>query len=758
MTGTSGGALVGYFVSRLDASGPFDLTCRLWYGGPGCPQALDYTKVFPPADLLRYLSLVVVFAIFSVALAAFALRRGSPFSLERLALPPDEAKSYLSRPLLALSATALLVATPFAVRFVNGADHQEHIPDVEGFVYLLLALLAMFADQCLVARIEDRPPSAGRIAAATTIGAGLLTLLPPLVTTWWEQRRGVSITGHALFDLDTPFWAAFCLLAPVFVVPLLLARSRSLGLGTVPGARGFLLGLAEFALLAVVALWLFLGIGLLRSSIDSMGPFLFGLLLVAALLLFLRPPPASRRATPRLQALYFGSLFVAALFVIAVARPAKLSAPGAIGLFEIVALSREPSQLGVKLGSLAITVGALLVFTGTLFALATWRPRYRLENVRSFATALAVCLGHAGASFALVALFARLGWVSFFELTLDYWLALAIVAWGLAVTWLLAAGLFARGKLREAFEFLASPHPNGRFRVRRHVRMVHFAIFAWGFWNLIVAPGLYGNRSARGYLEDIARDFGTHRDFTAPLLVPANALQSAAGETDGSRFFLIVPKALRCPPIPRHPASGGRWHVFHVGSPGGFHDDQADHCRELDSSDPIQSMIFASGSPFPVFPAHRVVIPGEAQPEFLIDGGYSNNVPIAPGQNLGVDQVLVLDSTNPEFGRSSSGLGRRIAWVMGSLVDDFLRLPGYLFGRAQVLDLQSRRDFFVVRVAPHRSHGDGWPFLADFRAEVVERMTATAREDLGRRIARVESWGKPRFVRSGRVEGRSRPN
>ena len=91
-------------------------------------------------------------------------------------------------------------------------------------------------------------------------------------------------------------------------------------------------------------------------------------------------------------------------------------------------------------------------------------------------------------------------------------------------------------------------------------------------------------------------------------------------------------------------------------------------------------------------------------------------------------------------------------FLMGPLVADLLRLPGFLFERAQQVDRLSRRGLFVVSFSPWREEKD-WPFLADFRRPVVERLKDVADADLKRRIGLVESWGLPRFQMSVLVGG-----
>ena len=80
------------------------------------------------------------------------------------------------------------------------------------------------------------------------------------------------------------------------------------------------------------------------------------------------------------------------------------------------------------------------------------------------------------------------------------------------------------------------------------------------------------------------------------------------------------------------------------------------------------------------------------------------------------------------------------------------RLPGFLFERSQQVDRLSRRDLFVVSLAPSREEPD-WPPLFDFRQQTVERLEKVARHDLGRRIGMVQSWGRPHFQLSVPVQG-----
>ncbi|HUP43862.1 MAG TPA: hypothetical protein VM599_11705, partial [Thermoanaerobaculia bacterium] len=178
-------------------------------------------------------------------------------------------------------------------------------------------------------------------------------------------------------------------------------------------------------------------------------------------------------------------------------------------------------------------------------------------------------------------------------------------------------------------------------------------------------------------------------------------------------------------------------------------------------------------SPFPAFPPRRVQVPESGQPtpwEDLIDGGYSNNVPIEVAASVGAEQALVVHSSHPvpqPAADASPGL------FAGPLVRNLPRLVGFLYERSQQPDRRSRASLFVISVAPPY-HAD-WPLLTDFRSTTVKRMICEAEENLGlesdrcqgrgrarptglaRRIGMVEGWGPPRFQISVEVQAPGEP-
>jgi hypothetical protein len=301
------------------------------------------------------------------------------------------------------------------------------------------------------------------------------------------------------------------------------------------------------------------------------------------------------------------------------------------------------------------------------------------------------------------------------------------------------------------------------------MRMGVIAVGGLFWWNFVLAPALYGNRYALDYVkqadgrfetEYCASHLGDSRceeerttysyHLTARYLAPANAL----GAPDATRFVLAVSELEDCPPVPLSP--GVTWRRFRAHSGEGF-EVREDGCTDLDLSkerelDALFNYIFASGSPFPAFPARRVQVPkdgrlGEdAELEALVDGGYSNNVPIEAAAKIGARQALVIHSSHPRPEESEDGW---FAAVAGPLVENLPRLFSFLYERSQQLDRRSRSDLFVVSLAPLPDHD--WPLLTDFRSATVARMIDTAEGQLGERIGMVESWGPPEFQAGLRV-------
>jgi hypothetical protein len=437
----------------------------------------------------------------------------------------------------------------------------------------------------------------------------------------------------------------------------------------------------------------------------------------------------------------------------------------------------EVSKLEAPRGGLAVCLGAVLVAMGGVLGLHRRRNHYRLDRPQEFVDGVMfMILGLALAVYSALGLgvfgltlleesdrfddsplFQRLSELSLFELTPAFWVGVAAltVAGSLAILltarWGGKRGWKVAGWLHQRLVWLCSRHPNGHLVSRRFVRLGLYGVGGLLWWNFVLAPALYGNRVAYEYLERANARFEraypaaeagdgeaatpSYR-LTAQFLAPANALKQ-----DGTRFVLAVPEEEDCPQV--RSSTGVTWVRFRA-IHGAEAEPKQDACENLVLADDEQrkelmNYVFASGSPFPAFPPRRVPGPnGDLEP--LVDGGYSNLVPIEAAANLDAVQALVVHSSNPLPPPAEPGV---LANLAGPLVHNVPRLFGFLYQRSQQLDRRSRSLLFVVSLAP--PYRADWPLLTDFRRATVARMVEAADEAFEERIGLVESWGPPLF-------------
>ncbi|HEX2644245.1 MAG TPA: hypothetical protein VHU81_14715 [Thermoanaerobaculia bacterium] len=741
--GTSGGALMGYFVSQLGANGPWGLSDILWKKGKD--RYVGSTDIFGWTDLLRYVSVIASFLLFCALLAIVSIPDRAPLNPRRAPLRLG------TRWRLTLGVLVpVLFFAPLLVSQVSGDALQEHVPEIEGLVYAILAMIAMVTDQAMVRLHNDREGGEPWVSPWLPIALGAALVLIPLLP-WGEK----SAIGQWLAGSLT-FGPAFGTLAP-----LVLLGGLILPLRKATGIRGWLRPALHFAAatgLALAAAYLLPASWL--DAVKARMPFFlagFLLVLVSVGANFLLASRAGLSA-PRRRLVYWGALVASSLLLVVLCWPEKIDAAP---FWQHLGKSLATQTLEISVGSFLLVVGLLFLMLGGIARVYAARPSYHLR-LTEFLVPYFVVLLHAVAVYLVLLVVIELlpSWLSPLELTREFWLWLLATSLILGSALLVAALRRRGGYLHRSLAFLTSHHPNSELISRRFVRMACWAVFCLTWWNFVVAPALYGNRSAFRYLGTAVTQFRDKAGFTEPyrptarFVVPANLLKP-----DGTRYFLFIPADDKCPPIPRRPASGATWHSYRAafGPPGATPAaaGPARGCQPVSDPQFLHDVIFASGSPFPIFPAHRVTLDGEKQP--LVDGGYSNNVPVDVALTVSASQVLIVDSSNP-LGHDSSpsllaGLVPNLKGFHGKLVENLGRLPGFLFERSQQVDRLSRRDLFVVSLAPSREERD-WPALFDFRAETVERMETVARRDLGRRIGMVESWGRPRFQLSVPVEGK----
>ena len=723
--GTSGGALLGFFVSQLGSAGPWNLTDILWKRDVKRGLYLRSSDVFGWTDLLRYLSVVASFLVLCALLALVSIPERAPLN------PAGREGTTAWRGRLTLAVLPLLLAAPLLVRLTNARSPtaQEQIPEFEGLIYAVLAMIVMFADQCLVLKPEPRENGRPWAPAWLPVLVGGALVAAPLLSdpAGWASR-GLS------------FGPAYAVLAPLVLLAGLILPLR------VRSAKASLVRVA-LETLVPTGLALLLGLGLAGEWLSAVKVpfyitgFALVLLLVAANYLLRR----SRLEGWAWWTGYAGSLFLASSLVM------NLCWPAGSGEDALAAHTLE-----ISVGTFLVCVGLLVLLLGGIAWAYAAQRRYHVERTQDFLVGFVVVLTH------LVVVSVTL-WVvtevlpdrlSPLELTGEFWTWLVGTSSVVALALLLAA-LYGRRDLsgvrllRRSFLFLCSHHPNGDFVTRRFLRLAALSVFSLVWWNAIVAPALYGNRQARAYLKGAVERFyaeakmprGEYRP-TARFIAPANLL-----ERDGTRYFLFVPGGDECPQVPRRLTNGAIWYPYAVQAADG-------DCLPVRDRDFPVRVIFASGSPFPIFPAHRLKL--EDKDVALVDGGYSNNIPVDAARTVAAEQVLIVESTNPlRSAAEPSRLARAVLGMRGQLVENLGRLPSFLFERSQQVDRLSRRDLFVVSLSPSRDEKD-WPPLFDFRRQTVQRMERVASEDLGRRVGMVQSWGRPAFVLSVEVKGRLR--
>ena len=695
LIGTSGGALLGFFVAQIGDHAPSELSKLLWEidGHP-----LRSTDVFGFFDLPRYFSFLAILTVLCLVLWSPVPRwiQGGTIAASQQATPD---RRWRLRPLLTIG--PILVLTPIIIRYINGAESQEHVPEVEGFYYALFALIAMFADQCLLID-KDRETPGPRWMTGPFLASGATLLLGALMLRWWSPENS---------------WLKMPLSVPSDMLQLrsgsLIAIIGTVFVGVAFGA--IFVDRYRFADEANRIRW---------QKWRRIGTVLFSclwtVLLLGWLLLKWQSPDNSWL---KWQPLSF------------------------LEIFEI-----QLGALLVCIGILAILIASLL-WTGC-------SSRYRIKNTRAFFSGVAgVGLAHIGLVYLTL-------WVliqafpdafSFLELiaTFWYWLLGTALVMAIVLVWISYCDFMPR-LFRNGVDYLSANHPNGNVVSRRFLRLLLLAVFAVGWWNFIVAPGLYGNKHAARSITEIIRGFELALDqanqptdqtsyLTSRLIIPANVL-----ERDGTRYFLFAPTEKDCPDLVRRPGDGATWRLFHVdGSRKEPDKISVKRCGAKDQPydlEYLKKVVFASGSPFPVFPAHRV------DKESLVDGGYSNNVPLDAAQTVSADLVLIVESSNPLGHKSFSSWWRYLA-IQGELIGSLPRLLSFLYERSQQIDRLSRSGLFVVSLAPPREEAD-WPFLVDFRPKTVKRMQDVAEKNLSKRIGMVQSWGRPRFqltLRFGRL-------
>lgn len=719
--GTSGGALIGYFVAQLNEK-RVHLYDVLWGRGKSVLVSKD---VFGETDMPRYVSIVVTLTVFCGLLALFPA-------------PKPEERKLATRWRLMLSIWPLFLLAPLLIRLVSKGDDFEHIPDIEGVFYMVMTVVVMAADQCVT--VADEPQRPNRSRHVDVLFVSLLFLAYPSIV-------GAIIGGSSRFDAPVKFIVAFLTLL-LFIIGGAVLVAHSQGRLGNPWSRVIDIGSSIILTLVLCRYGLFNKVKLehIHAAMAIIVVAVFEYVWIRSLPK--EPPPP--RIRKRRAVLQWIITFLATSLTAALCWP---DAPVSIDGFKFLLIESPP----VTNGALFFSLGLILLVAG----LALWTARigrYEMGRGQEFLAGLAIITVHSFGVLVLIGILSFLfeNIILSLELTPRFWLATLAASLVAGVVVIIAAALNDRYGL-PGLHFLRSEHPNGRTIPRRYQRMAAVAIISVLWWNIVQAPALYGNSKARRYHYDAIGRFLKERDSkltdeqidklkknppfepTAHFVAPANLLRA-----DGTRYFMFLSQSGPCPQIAPRPASGAEWLVHRLDGarPG---ESKCDGSPHQISPGMVAEAAFASGSPFPIFAAHALDI-GKGKGTY-VDGGYSNNIPVDAARTLDAEQVLIIQSTSPLPPSDDAPV---VWWkallspVPGKLIQNLQRLPSYLFERSQQMDRLSTLDLFVVSLSPDRDAPE-WPLLFDFRKATVNRMGCEASRDLGRRMAIVESWGQPQF-------------
>lgn len=345
----------------------------------------------------------------------------------------------------------------------------------------------------------------------------------------------------------------------------------------------------------------------------------------------------------------------------------------------------------------------------------TRRDQDRLKGYIEALIALFLLLVLAASIFGIGVIFNQ---VTPLEMTADYWI------------WVFLSGVFAakliitaarvyhdRPHLMHGVRFLNTPSGSVPFPYTPAIALV-----AWGFlgiavWLAFIAPAVYTSHNGEKAFRRAVAAMPPHE--LVPLIVSMTGLGDAV-------------------PGYKEPAYRGDYYAVdkrwcNVADP----DDSTTAPLFRLPDDRFRNAVFASGSPFPVYPATRVHAETKEWPGLFVDGGYAHRVPIEAAGLVDAAQILVVENVTRQEAAPAKGV--RAGALTANLANTF----DLLFERSQAIDAQRRRGAVVATIYADWSPPD--PFLMDFRESVINSLWNEAKGDLkGHRVARVESWGQPK--------------
>jgi hypothetical protein len=380
-----------------------------------------------------------------------------------------------------------------------------------------------------------------------------------------------------------------------------------------------------------------------------------------------------------------------------------------------------------------VSFGTLITALGIVRLVSGGADGLKLGGLGEYAKGLGVLGLYLAATYLLLFVITRFGSVTLLEVTRAFWLALLLC--GVLVAWVLLHGLREKQHvplfmvLREGVIGLMRDRVRG-VTTTMMVTLVLAGVQGVALWVIVIAPSAYSNTWALSAIRTAAsREDFEHNRFNANLVVTGALLKEtdcAPPETtlQAGGLYMCFEGGPGC-----STATGRNWRVFR----------KPNAARALDA-------VFASGSPFPVFPQHLARTP-EGCKVRLIDGGYAHNIPLDAAKGLGARQVLIINASPEEVASTDSGFQ-----LTSQLFRESPRLLSFMFDRAQAFDRSAGGSLLVASLGP-KPHSE-WPSLLDFHRTARDLVRSEAHKDIANRsrIGRIVNWGLPVFVEVRRPE------
>jgi len=153
----------------------------LWHKNSNEMNYIDASDLFPWMDLMRWLSFIVCINIFVIVLIfAFMFFSSKPVAPTRHATNPGFRR-------FSLWWLGLLTISPLLLKFLNGELSAEHIPAIEGIVYFLCSLIALYSYNRIHINDAIQKPKSNVYIKALLFASIILTVMAIIMAIIKEQ-------------------------------------------------------------------------------------------------------------------------------------------------------------------------------------------------------------------------------------------------------------------------------------------------------------------------------------------------------------------------------------------------------------------------------------------------------------------------------------------------------------------------------------------------------------------------------------------